>query len=195
VANAVLDGTDALMLSGETAVGRHPVEAVRTLVNVALEAEREPVRLPWSGEAEGIEDPSEAVTRAARVAARAAGARAVLGFTNSGRTARLVSSMRPARSIFGFTYVEATARRMKFFWGVTPMMIHQATTVGGMIEEAEALLVARRLVRKGDRLVIVCGQQVTTGATNSIHIHTVGAGRTTPLAPVVARRRRQGRAK
>ncbi|MCB9899338.1 MAG: pyruvate kinase [Planctomycetes bacterium] len=174
VANAVLEGTDALMLSGETAVGRYPVEAVRTLANVAMEAEHEIARVPSPiHEPDGVEDPSQAVTRAARVAARAVGARAVLGFTNSGRTARLVSSMRPTRAVFGFTYVEATARRMKFFWGVTPMMIHQASTVAGMIEEAEALLVAGRLVKKGDRLVIVCGQQVTTGATNSIHIHTV----------------------
>jgi len=175
IANAVLEGTDALMLSGETAVGKNPVKAVRVLDDVASETEREPAFYPeWEGNAFLVEDPAQAVTRAARVAARSAGARAVLAFTNSGRTARLVSSQRTARDCYGFSPNEASLRRMKFFWGVHPLEIGKAASVHKMIRDAEALLRRRRLVRKGDRMVIICGEQVSTGATNSLHIHTVG---------------------
>jgi pyruvate kinase len=178
VANAVLEGTDALMLSGETAVGKNAVAAVKTLVNVAVEAEQDPGNLiEWFGNDFLIEDPAQAVTRAARLAARAVGAAAILGFSNSGRTLRLISSQRPRRRIFGFSHELATIRRMKFFWGVVPMRIDRAKTVEAMIADAEALLVREGHVRKGDQLVIVCGQRVHTGATNSLHIHTVRSSR------------------
>ncbi|GJM20355.1 MAG: pyruvate kinase [Planctomycetota bacterium] len=175
IANAVLEGTDALMLSGETAVGLHPVKAVGVLHDVASETEREPAFYPeWEGNAFLVEDPAQAVTRAARVAARSSGARAVLAFTNSGRTARLVSSQRTARDCYGFSPNDTSLRRMKFFWGVHPLEIGKARSVDAMIHEAETLLRKRRLVKKGDRMVIICGEQVSTGATNSLHIHTVG---------------------
>ncbi len=175
VANAVLEGTDALMLSGETAVGKHPIAAVKTLVNVAVEAEQDPGNIiEWFGNDFLIEDPAQAVTRAARLAARAVGARAILGFSNSGRTLRLISSQRPRRPVYGFSHDEGTIRRMKFFWGVVPLKIKRAKTVEAMIADAERLLLREKRVRKGDQLVIVCGQQVHTGATNSLHIHTVG---------------------
>jgi pyruvate kinase len=178
VANAVLEGTDALMLSGETAVGKHAVAAVKTLVNVATEAEQDPGNLiEWFGNDFLIEDPAQAVTRAARLAARAVGARAILGFSNSGRTLRLIASQRPRRAVFGFSHDIATIRRMKFFWGVVPIRIDRAKDVGSMIADAEALLLREGHVRKGDQLVIVCGQRVHTGATNSLHIHTVGTKR------------------
>jgi len=177
VANAVLEGTDALMLSAETAVGKHPVEAVRTLANVAREAEHEGNLIDWLGSDFLVEDPAQAVTRAARLAARAVGAQAVVGFTNSGRTLRLLASQRLTRPCYGFTHDKTTLRRMKFYWGVTPMLMDRARSVETMIADAEARLERERLVRRGDRLVVVCGQQVSTGATNSLHIHTVGEGR------------------
>lgn len=193
VANAVIEGTDALMLSGETAVGKHAVAAVRTLDSVAREAERALLDVPSHSGIFAADDPAQAVTRAARVAARACEARGILGFSNSGRTLRLISTMRPRRSIWGCTTTTRTARRMKFFWGVQPLVIGVSDTVDEMINEAEGLLVKRRKVRKGDRLVIVCGQAVTTGATNSIHIHTVGERRDGKLAGKAKAARRKAR--
>ena len=183
VANAVFEGTDALMLSGETAIGQHTVVAVRTLVDVSREAESEVSdhRQSWSdmmpaGQEQGLDDVAQAVSRASRVAAVAVDAAAVLGFTASGRTLRLISSQRPRRPIFGFTHRKETWRRMKFYWGVLPQLMQPAETVADMIADAEELLVRRREVRDGDRVVVVCGQKMGSGSTNSLHVHTVGQG-------------------
>jgi pyruvate kinase len=192
VANAVLDGTDAVMLSAETAVGRHPVAAVRTLARVAARVEatgsaQAPLDIPTHRE-----DASLAAARAARQAAGAVEARAIAAFTESGRTARLVSGMRPQRAIFGFTYKETTLRRLKLFWGVTPLLISRARDNERMIAEAEALLLRRRLVRRGDRVVIVCGERVHSGATNTVRIHEMGSAGAVP--PPRRARHRGGRA-
>ena len=105
---------------------------------------------------------------------------AIAAFTESGRTARLVSGMRPQRAIFGFTYKEATLRRLKLFWGVTPLLIPRARDNEQMIAAAEALLLRRRLVRRGDRVVIVCGERVHSGATNTVRIHEMGSAGAVP---------------
>jgi pyruvate kinase len=175
VANAVFEGTDALMLSGETAMGRYPVEAVKTLVNVSREVESELATLPPRNDAHTVvDDVGKAISRGSREVARTLDARAVLGFTASGTTVRLISSLRPSRSIFGFTHMKSTTRRMKFLWGVTPVHMSEATSVDDMIGEAEEWLVANRHVKRGDRLVVVCGQRIGAGSTNSIHVHVVG---------------------
>lgn len=175
VANAILEGTDALMLSGETAVGLNPVAAVRVLTDVAAETERQPAYTPrWEEMAFLSEDAAEAVTRAARVAARASGARAILAFTNSGRTARLVSSQRTSRVCYGCSPNDSTLRKMKLFWGVRPLHISASPSVPAMIADAQELLVKQRRLKRGDKLVILCGEHVHTGATNSLRIHTVG---------------------
>ena len=178
VANAVLDGTDALMLSAETAVGQHPVAAVETLVRVAREVELAALDLLPRDELAAPEGGTDelplACSRAARVAAQACGAAALMAFSNSGRTVRLVSSQRPRRPIFGATHREETWRRMRFYWGVRPMLIRHAPRVSLMIAEAEQLLRDHRLVPKGARIVVVCGESVVSGATNSVKIHVMG---------------------
>jgi len=188
VANAVLEGTDALMLSAETAIGQHPLAAVRTLARVSASVEasgaaQSPLDIPVQREDEAL-----AMARAARLAARAVQARGIAVFTDSGRTARLVSGMRPQRAVFGFTYKEETLRRMKLFWGVTPLLIKRARDNESMIAEAESLLLQRRLVRRGDQLVIVCGERVHSGATNTVKIHNLGRAGAVPLP-----RRNRGR--
>jgi hypothetical protein len=89
--------------------------------------------------------------------------------------------MRPQRAVFGFTYKEETLRRMKLFWGVTPLLIKRARDNESMIAEAESLLLQRRLVRRGDQLVIVCGERVHSGATNTVKIHNLGHAGAVPL--------------
>ena len=177
VANAVLEGTDALMLSAETAVGSYPLEAVRTLAQVSLQVERAGVTASAVDIPTEIEDPAMAISRAARIAARAVGAGGIAAFTESGRTARLVSSQRPARRLFGFTDSEATLRRLKFFWGITPLMIRHARTTEAMVAEAEALLLERGLLRRGESIVVVCGEASQAGATNTVKIHVLGGTR------------------
>jgi pyruvate kinase len=175
VANAVLGGTDGLMLSAETAIGAYAAEAVRTLVRVARTVERDGTLASAPALPVEKEDVPLAIARAARMAARAVRATAVVAFTNSGRTARLVASQRPRRLLFGVTHSERTWRRMSFYWGMTPIRIRRAGTTRSMIRHAEAALLQRKLMRKGQQVVLVCGERMQTGATNMIRIRTLGA--------------------
>jgi pyruvate kinase len=115
-----------------------------------------------------------AMARAARIAARAVRAAAVAAFTDSGHTARLVSSQRPRRQLFGITYRPETWRRMAFYWGITPLLIPRGRDNDSMIAAAERMLMRRGLVRRGESLVIVAGERLQTGATNTIRVHTLG---------------------
>ncbi len=174
VANAVLEGTDALMLSGETAIGKHPVRSVRTLGKVARQIESSQKPTSFEDLTTDCGDHAGAASRGARVMARAVCAESIICFTNSGRTVRLVSSQRPQRPLFGVTSNPATLRRMKLFWGVTPLLIEEAGTVDSMIRSAERLLIDRKLGKRGSAVVIVCGERVVDGATNTVKIHTLG---------------------
>ncbi|MGQ0551855.1 MAG: pyruvate kinase [Planctomycetota bacterium] len=175
VANAVLEGADALMLSAETAIGSHAVAAVAVLGRIAQRVEQEGTLAPEDALPLEIEDPTLAVARAARMAARAVRAAAVLAFTDTGRTARLVSSQRPRRPIFGFTSRLDTWRRMKFFWGITPVLIGRLRSTEAAVAVAEELLLRKGLVRRGDQVVVVCGEGIASGSTNTVKIHTLGA--------------------
>jgi pyruvate kinase len=175
VANAVMEGTDALMLSAETAIGAYAAESVRTLVRVAQTVEREGTLASEPDLPVEKEEVPLAIARAARMAARAVRAAAVVAFTSSGRTARLVASQRPRRLLFGVTHSERTWRRMSFYWGMTPIRIRRARNTEAMIREAEAALVQRRLLRNGQQIILVCGDRMQTGATNMIRIRTLGA--------------------
>jgi len=190
VAWAVSEGTDALMLSGETAVGRYPVEAVRVLDTVARESElQRPGQPLWRRSDEADLDVPQAVCRAARVVARSVGAAAVLAFTESGRTASLLASQRVARRCYGFTPDERTWRSMRMLWGIEPMLMSRHDSVNAMLAQAEQMLRERRLVKRGDRLVIICGEMVDKGSTNSIHVREVGIFQEPP------QRKRKKRAK
>jgi len=176
VANAVLEGTDALMLSAETAIGSYPVRAVTTLAQVSLKVEQQGALATAVDLPTGREDTAMAISRAARIAARAVQAEGVAAFTESGRTARLVSSQRPTRRLFGFTSSAATLRRLKFFWGITPLLVRPTRSSEAMVAEAESLLLERGFLRRGHRIVVVCGESAHAGATNTVKIHTLGDG-------------------
>jgi pyruvate kinase len=174
VASAVMGGTDALMLSAETAIGAYAVEAVRTLVSVSRTVEREGTLASAPDLPVEKEEVPLAIARAARMAARAVRAAAVVAFTDSGRTARLVASQRPRRMLFGVTHSESTWRRMSFYWGMTPIRIRRARTTEAMIRDAETALVKRKLLRRGQQVVLVCGDRMQSGATNMLRVHTLG---------------------
>ena len=173
VANAVLEGTDALMLSGETAVGKYPVEAVKTLEAVARRVETE--RPPPLEMSEGVEpDPAAAVARAAGVAARATDAQAIVVLTVSGRSARLVSAMRPRRPIIAVTASEKTWRRTSLMWGVTPVLLRGSRSMEGMVKATRKRLLEDGLVHPGKPVVAVFGDELGSEGATTVKVVDLG---------------------
>lgn len=181
VANAVIDGADALMLSGETAVGEYPVEAVQMMARIIEEAERSGRHGDIGGRwAERHTAPTyaHAISHAAREIARDMALKAIIAFTRSGFTARLISKDRPAVPILAATPDEAVWRRLGLLWGVTPILCPFVEDTDGMIASVERELVARGHLQPGDQVLMMGGMPVTTrGPTNFLKIHVVGGER------------------
>jgi pyruvate kinase len=171
VANAVLDGTSAVMLSGETAVGEYPVEAVAYMDRIALAVEPS---MGYRHELpEAVDNPTigQAMSNAACDLAESLQARAILVPTFSGRTANAVARLRPRRPIIALTHVDWAMRQLALEWGVTPLLISEQSDVETLW--SEALRVAREagLVETGDRVVITAGTAVNIpGSTNVIKV-------------------------
>ncbi len=173
VANAILDGTDAVMLSAETATGAYPVEAVEMMARLALRAEPY-LRTPPLPQAEERSFPV-VVSDAACRAARSLHAKAVVAFTESGFTARLVSQDRPEVPVLALTPWEESRRRMALLWGVAPLLIQQRETFEDVVQEMEGLLLAEGWVKPGDTLVIVSGTPMwKSGSVNALKLHRIG---------------------
>ncbi len=158
VANAILDGTDAVMLSGETSTGMFPVQAVRMMNDIAVAAESGPLsRVPLPATGARSRSATHSVALAACAAAVGAGARAILVYTLSGSTATFLSKRRPAVPILVLTPREDTWRRMALLWGVTPLMCSFGTSTDGMLLHGERAVLRAGLLGKGDRVVVVSG--------------------------------------
>ncbi len=176
VANAVFDGTDAVMLSAETAMGRYPVEAVRVMDRIVRAAEEgiEPgaVRRPEAGRGE-VSFP-EAICEAASSAAAATGASAIVAFSESGATARLISKQRPVAPIIAFTPFEPVRQRMALYWGVVPHTMPRIEQTDERVREVERRLQAEELATKGQRIVILSGTLTgQRGGTNLMKLHQI----------------------
>jgi pyruvate kinase len=174
VANAILDGTDAIMLSGETAAGRFPVEAVETMSRIAGYTEehygfRSPPRLVGATSSMV----ARSLARVASTVAEELDCKLILAFTESGATARLVSSYRPRARIAAITYNEQTYRRLALYWGVVPVQSDFAKTTDEMILKGESLLKEKGLARPGETIVMLGGQSHTAGATNMLRVHRI----------------------
>jgi pyruvate kinase len=175
VANAIFDGTDAVMLSQETAIGQYPVESVATMCRIAREAEATPYLSAPPPPAVGELDVPATVSRAAVQVAADLGASAILAFTESGATARYVSRFRPRTAIIGLTTSEAARRRMALFWGVeTASPLGVGTQVRGMIDAADQRIVQEGLAEPGELVVVVAGSPGGRGGTNRVLVHRVG---------------------
>jgi len=179
VANAVLDGTDAVMLSAETASGRYPVEAVRMMDRIIRETEA--VGTPSSGmasrrsEVNGALLPQDAVSGAAVMLADALGAAAIVAFTLSGGTALRLARRRPQAPIIAVSPDPRVLRRLSLVWGVTPLRLPRSRRLLRLVAVADAALRAHRLARAGDRVVLVMGYPLGAGArTNLVKVHVVG---------------------
>jgi pyruvate kinase len=177
VANAVFDGTDAVMLSAETAIGQYPVEAVRVMDRIvqASEVETGPGFVRRSPSDQGRVSFPEAMSTSASTAAAAIGASAIVVFSEKGMTARLVSKQRPAAPIIAFTPFESVRQRMALYWGVLPHTMAQIAQTDERITEAERRLKAEGLVEAGQRIVILSGTRIGwPGGTNLMKLHEVG---------------------
>jgi len=176
VANAVFDGTDALMLSGETAAGLHPIEAVQMMSRIIEEAEhfaKELSRPLQHSSTEELSFPA-AVCDAAFHAASSIGARAIIVFTQTGATARLISKYRPTSEIIAFTPHDFVTRRMNFYWGVKPMIMHPISNVDELIHALDRVLLERNVVEENDKLVILTGAPIVEqGHTSLLKLHSV----------------------
>jgi pyruvate kinase len=177
VANAVFDGSDVLMLSGETAIGKYPIRVVETMDRIILDAEAHAIEWGFhpGDDARKTVDDAAATTQAARELAHDRDARAIGVFTRSGRTALLMSKARPTVPILGFTPEARTYRRMALFWGVEPHLIPMADSVEAMIEHMETSLLESGQVEDGDRVVLVASLPVgAMGPANMTYLHTIG---------------------
>ena len=177
VANAVFDGTDAVMLSAETAVGRFPVKSVETMATICLEAE---VGLAIGRNAETMQRDSTfplAIASALADSAESLGLDTVVAFTESGSTARLVSKQRPRARIVAFTPNEKTYRRMSVMWGVSPMRFPRLDSTDEMIFEAERILLDQGVVVPGEQVAMAAGIPPNQrSSTNLLKLHVVGDG-------------------
>ena len=172
VANAILDGTDCVMLSGETAMGKYPVQAVEVMARIAVQAETS--LNPWPPDVH-ISGPDESVAHAACRAAEEQHARAIVTFTQSGSTALMVSKHRPRMSIIAPTPFDQVARKITLYWGVTPVMLKTKRTTDDMIASVERDMLYRKLVKKHDLIVITAGVPIgVAGSTNMMKIHRIG---------------------
>jgi len=177
VANAVFDGTDAVMLSAETAIGAHPVETVEVMDRIIRAAEEgsEPGVIPKRQTDFGRMSLPEAMCTAASSAAAATAASAIVAFSELGSTARLISKQRPAAPIIAFTPFEPVRRQMALYWGVLPHTMKQIAQTDERVHEAERRLKAEGLVKTGERIVILSGTRIgQPGGTNLIKLQEVG---------------------
>lgn len=177
VANAIFDGTDAVMLSGETAIGEYPVETIKMMGAIITESEKHLKEWGrWRGTAsQQYQDDAEAIAGAARELAHDLNVAAVVVFTTSGRTARIMSKARPRVPIVGFTPNEETFRRMSFYWGVYPYKIPKADSIEEMLEHVDSAMIASTPIQPGQEVVVICGFPVgRPRLPNLALLHTVG---------------------
>ena len=178
VANAVFDGTDAVMLSAETASGKYPREAVAMMGRIVAEAESDHgmdvlrLRRRNARRLSIAETICESVAHAAHDVEM----RAIAVFTETGNTARLISKYRPAAPIYAFTAFPQVANRLNLLWGVSPVLERRARTGDDMARAAEHELLRRHAVAADDVIGVVAGTQMASGSTNFMRLHVVGSG-------------------
>ncbi|HLE91734.1 MAG TPA: pyruvate kinase, partial [Anaerolineales bacterium] len=176
VANAIFDGTDAVMLSAETAAGKYPVESVQMMDRIVREAETHFMEWGAQQNVSGFEHSDAAsMSRAAQALANDKNVTAVACFTTRGQTAWLMSKIRPRVPIIAFTPNQDTYQRLTFLWGVRPQRVEFVNSVEEMLYHVEADLLRSSVVQPGDQVVMVCGFPVgAVRPPNMALLHTIG---------------------
>jgi pyruvate kinase len=173
VANAIFDGTDALMLSNETAVGKFPLETVEMMGRIIETTERS--KLYWPAieahDTECASDTSDAIAHAAVCTAQTVGAKLIVCATESGRTSILISRYRPRTPILALTPSDLVQRRLALYFGIIPMVVQQFESVDHILRTAVAMSYMSHLARRGDKIVITAGSHAgVAGSTNLIKV-------------------------
>ncbi len=179
VANAVYDGTDAVMLSGESAIGKYPVDAVSMMARIVCDAEfhiREQSR-DVARERRRHLSIAETICEATAHAADDLDLRAIALFTESGSTARLLSKYHPSKPIYALSPIETTINRLNLLWGVNPILCPKVYTTEALVDLAEKMLVQGGYVRKREVIAIVAGTRTKSGSTNFLRLHVLGEKR------------------
>jgi len=173
VANAVLDGADAVMLSGETSVGAYPVEAVATMARIVVAAEEELGKVPAV-----LSEPttiSGAIARAAARVAGTVGASAIVAFTQSGDTARLLAEHRSPIPLLAFTPTPDVRSQLALVWGVETFLVPSVTHTDEMVRQVERAMLDLGRMQAGELVTIVAGSPPSTaGSTNALRVHRLG---------------------
>ncbi len=185
VANAVLDGADAVMLSGETSVGRYPVESVATMARIITAAEEDLSRVPRV-----IAEPttiSGAIARAAAGVGSTVGASALVAFTQSGNTARLLAEHRSPIPLLAFTPVAEVRSQLTLTWGVETFLVPSVKHTDDMVRQVDSAMLEMGRMQPGEYVTIVAGSPpATSGSTNAMRVHKLGSP--LPTAPNYGRR-------
>jgi pyruvate kinase len=173
VANAVLEGADALLLTAETAIGRHPVQVVETMRRIIVACEIEGVRpLPPSADVPTVQD---AIARAAAEVARGLGARALVAFTRSGSTVRTLASHREPVPLYAFTSEPGVRNQLSVVWGAEAFVVPDVRTTDEMVATVTRAMLELGRAEPGDLVVLVAGTPPgVAGSTNSLRVHRLG---------------------
>jgi pyruvate kinase len=173
VANAVIDGADAVMLSGETSIGRYPVQAVATMSRIINFVEAAGTQV--TGLQHNPRTPGGAIAKAAKDIGDAMGAVALVAFTQTGDTARRLSRLQPTQRILVFTPVETVQRQMALIWGAEAHLVWKVKTTDDMVRQVDSALLNRGVCHPHDLVIVVAGTPPDTpGATNTIRVHHIG---------------------
>ena len=175
VANAVYDGTDAVMLSGESAVGKYPVETVSMMARIVSEAERHMKDSPESHRLRATHlSIAETICEATAHAADDLDLRGIALFTESGATARQLSKYHPSAPIFALSPIDVTINRLNLLWGTTPIRCPKVNSTEALVDVAESLLEQYGYVRQREVIAIVAGTRTKSGSTNFLRLHVMG---------------------
>ena len=178
VANAVYESADAVMLSGETAVGKYPVKAVQIMQEILLNTEKEIEKKNISNNisVEIDRDTRSAIGESVKLISKHLNIDAIVVMTESGNTAIIVSHYRPRNNIFALTPSESICRKLSLVWGIIPILTKKFESTDEMIEQSEEILIKRGLLESGDTFVLTAGVPIgVSGTTNMLKIHKISA--------------------
>lgn len=173
VANAIIDGTDAVMLSGESAVGQYPVEAIKMLARIATEVEAVTNYVNYPPD---VIDATHAITEALNVIDQTLDLQCIVAYTTTGYSAKIAAGERPRAPVIGLTPDPQVYNQLSLVWGVRPVLFqYTSNNIEHLLEQIEAVLVQRQFAQTGDMILMVGGiPHRTAGSTNYLKIHTIG---------------------
>lgn len=177
VANAIIDGTDCVMLSGETAGGKYPIEAVKTMRNICITTELSDdfYQNIYDVKIHSTNTTTNSIARSTKNIAEELNAKAIISCTASGNTSRVISKFKPKTNIIAATISDRVARQLSIVWGVYPIVIQEATETDELIERAIVGALAEDYVEEGDLTVVTAGIPLgVSGTSNLIKVHVIG---------------------